>query len=215
MLIASWNLNREVRDGAEELLLGAGADVLLLTEAPPHLALTGYHVTPVGPLMELGQQWASIASRQPLELVESPHPATTVARVGGITFVCSVLPWGSAQGTPWRGDGYAERMLDALDDLDPFLRDQERLVWGGDWNHALEGPLDGSTRRGRDRIDELLTSLGLHAPTRHEPRGVYAINSIDHVAVPDPSATAQHIVAQAGGRRLSDHDLYVVQANDL
>lgn len=211
MRIATWNLDRTLREGAEALLLGLDADVLLLTEAPPDLTLPGYHLTPVGPLMALGQQWSSIASREPLEVQPSPHPTTTVALVGELTAVCSVLPWGSAQGDPWRGDGYVDRMLNALEDLEPFPRDQRDLVRGGDWNHALEGPLHGSTREGRDRIDELLTTLDLHAPTRHDPRGVYAINSIDHVAVSDASATSTHVPALFDDRRLSDHDMYVVR----
>ena len=210
MRIGTWNLNRKLRPGGEGLLLGLDADVLLLTEAPPDLALPGYHLTPVGPLMALGQQWSTIASREPVESLASPHPSTTVAAVAGVVYACSVLPWGGAAGDPWRGNGYTERMLHALDDLAPFLCQQDRLVWGGDWNHALEGPLDGSTLRGRERIDLLLADLGLHAPTRHDPRGVYAINSIDHVAVTDEQAISTHIVAAVDSRRLSDHDAYVV-----
>lgn len=211
MRIGTWNLNRRLRVRAESLLLRLNADVLLLTEAPADLVLPEYKLTPVGPLMALGQQWSTIASREPLRAIPTPHPATTAATIGDTTFVCSVLPWGSAKGAPWRGEGYGDRMLNALDDLEPFLRDQQKLVWGGDWNHTLEGPLTGSTRQGRERLGELLATLDLHAPTRHDPRGVYAMNSIDHVAVSDASATSEHVPAQISSRRLSDHDLYIVQ----
>lgn len=210
MRIGTWNLNRRLRVGAEPLLLRLNVDVLLLTEAPPDLVLPDYKLTPVGPLMALGQQWSTIASREPLRVLSTPHPATTAATIGDTTFVCSVLPWLSAEGAPWRGEGYGDRMVNALDDLEPFMRDQKKLVWGGDWNHTLEGPLNGSTRRGRERLDELLATLNLNAPTRHDPRGVYVMNSIDHVAVSDALATSEHVPAQIGSRRLSDHDMYVV-----
>lgn len=71
-------------------------------------------------------------------------------------------------------------------------------------------PPDGPTLLGRERIDLLLADLGLHAPTRHDPRGVYPIDSVYHVAIADERATSTHIGAAVDSRRLSDPDAYVV-----
>ncbi len=214
MRVATWNLDRELRPGAVELLLDVGADVLLLTEPPSNLELEGYSLTPPGASMPRGQLYAAVASRLdtlgPLEPLPAPHPATTAAVVQGTTFVSTVLPWSSAESDDWRGSTFTERTVHALDDLEPFLRAQPRLVWGGDWNHALEGGLHWQTRAGRDRLELLLGQLALEAPTRHQPRGVYEMQSIDHIAVPGRVVGVEHHSAEAVDGRLSDHDLYVV-----
>lgn len=46
--VATWNLGRELRPGAVELLLGVGADVLLFTKPPSDLELERYSLTPPG-----------------------------------------------------------------------------------------------------------------------------------------------------------------------
>lgn len=214
MRIATWNLNRSLPDGGQELLLGLDADVLLLTEAPPGLELPHYRRTPPGPLMSLGQEWNTILSRRPIRQVDYPHPTTTAAVIDGVTYVSSVLPWSSSvrDGYPGPGDGQIAQTLETLDVLNSYLHGQERLVWGGDWNHSLEEPWDGTPVASRTRLDQLLTDLGLHTPTRHEDRGPYKIKSIDHVAVRDPAATSRHVVAAVGTQRLSDHDAYVVDS---
>lgn len=56
----------------------------------------------------------------------------------------------------------------------------------------------------------MLGKLGLVAPTRDQPRGVFAMHSIDHVVVRGRVLDIEHHSAEAHGRRLSDHDLYVV-----
>ena len=146
----------------------------------------------------------------PLEHLAAPHPATAAAVIGGTTYVSTVLPWTSASGEHWRGSSFTERTLNALDDLRPLLCAEPRLVWGGDWNHTLEGSLQGQTKAGRQAIEELLAELGLAAPTRAQPRGVHLMTSIDHIAVRGPVLAVEHHSAEADGRRLSDHDLYVV-----
>lgn len=209
--VATWNLNVKARPGAPDVLLSLDADVLLLTEAPPDLDLPEYDRTPVGPLMVRGQEWATVLSRRPIERVDRPHVGTVAAVIDGATYVCSVLPWGNApEGDAYRGQGQSAQTVAALNDLEPYLHNQERLVWGGDWNHSLERPWNGSSTAGREGIDRLLNDLTLHAPTRDEERGAYPIKSIDHIAVPDPDATSQHVPVE---RRLSDHDAYVVTAN--
>lgn len=146
--------------------------------------------------------------------MKRPHGASVAAVIDGVTYVSSVLPWGSSPpGPPFRGVGQAAQTVAALKDLKAWLGAQERLVWGGDWNHSLKRPwrYSGSTA-GRERLDALLGELGLHAPTRHLPRGwKYDFPSIDHVAVLDSDATAEHVEANGPAGRLSDHDAYVVE----
>lgn len=214
MRIATWNLNLKMRKGALDLFGSLDADVLLLTEAPPDLDLAGYQRTPPGPLMLRGQEWATILSRRPIQWVERPHGASVAALIDGVTYVSTVLPWGSSPpGPPFRGVGQAAQTVAALEDLESWLGAQDRLVWGGDWNHSLEQPWRYSaSTAGRERLDALLGELGLYAPTRHLPRGwKYDFPSIDHVAVSDPNATAELVEAIGPAGRLSDHDAYVVE----
>lgn len=207
MRTATWNLDVHAGPGKVEQLLALDADVLLLTEVPAGFALPGYHLTPPGPEMVRGQGWAAVASRRPLHPVPTPHVASTAAHVDGVGYVSTVLPWTGAPQEPWSGATTSERMTAAVDRLEPFLLQQDRLVWGGDWNQTMTGGLDGSTRAGRDRLDQALDRLGLALPTRELPRGALPMMTIDHIALADPTAQAVHVSVD---RRLSDHDAYVV-----
>ena len=165
--IATWNLDCKLRPGALDLLLGVDADVLLLTEVPVDLDLPGYAVTSPAATMARGQLYSVVAARHalgPLLAVPAPHPASTAAVVDGTTYVCTVLPWSRAEADDcWRGKTYSERAGFAVDDLEPFLMAQTKLVWGGDWNHTFEGTLSGQTRAGRERLELALERLGLTA----------------------------------------------------
>lgn len=205
--IGTWNLDSRGHAGMSEVLAGLDADVLLLTETPASLNIPGYNITFSADVMARGQSYAAVAARRPLTPVLAPHGASAAARAGSCLYVSTVLPWGRASGPPWRGASFPARTSAALDDLEPFLRTAGEVVWGGDWNHTLEGALSGSTRIGRQRLENLTRDLGLHVPTRHLPRGRYEMSSIDHVAVADPAAQALHVPV---ARRLSDRDAYVV-----
>ncbi len=97
----------------------------------------------------------------------------------------------------------------------PIARLRQPVVWGGDWNHALEGPDHVGSKEGRERIFEVLDALGLQVPTADldAHRGE---RSIDHVAVPKEwvVVSAERVEAVADGKRLSDHDAYVVEIGD-
>jgi len=57
------------------------------------------------------------------------------------------------------------------------------VIWGGDWNHALEGTDHVGSREGRDHITGVLDTLGLPVSTAHlDARG--GERSIDHIAFP-------------------------------
>ena len=90
-------------------------------------------------------------------------------------YVSSVFPWISASGAPWEGESSHSRTLAALEDLKPFLFGAQDLVWGGDWNHTLEGTVTGSTKKGRQRQQEMTRELSLSVPTSRLPRGTYEL----------------------------------------
>ena len=88
------------------------------------------------------------------------------------------------------------------------------VVWGGDWNHALHEREFAGTNDGRGEIKKLLFDLQLQVPTEHLPHAIPGLLSIDHIAVPSPSVwqvtKCRRVVAEAAGKRLSDHDAYIV-----
>ncbi len=89
-------------------------------------------------------------------------------------------------------------------------------MWGGDWNQALEGPEYVGTFDGRKQVQELIHASKLSVPTSVLASASKGHRAIDHIAVPldwDIDA-AYRVVARAGTRRLSDHDAYVVSADD-
>lgn len=71
----------------------------------------------------------------------------------------------------------------------------DRTVWGVDWNHALDGPEHAGSRAGREAIEAALVGLDL-------------------TAVGTPVVRpAERVVIRTEGRRLSDHDAYVVEVS--
>ena len=95
-------------------------------------------------------------------------------------------------------------------ELEPSIN--QATVWAGDWNQALEGRDYVGTGAGRAAITQLLDTRQLSVPTKSLGSATPGHRSIDHIAVPmawDISG-AWRISANVQGRRLSDHDAYVV-----
>jgi hypothetical protein len=221
MKIGTWNM--EGRGGAAQtaFLVDQDCDVLLLTEVRDGWSLPGYNITPGGPDMGPAKRWAAIASRNQLGplVLQGPHPllhpASVAAVVHGTTYVSSILPWaGSGGKTPWHGVDHPARVVSTLKALAPFLNEQKDLVWGGDWNHSLSGPERAGSRAGRMELLALVDDLGLCVPTAGLSHHLAGLLSIDHVAVRGGAEDAQRVVATIGGKRLSDHDFYVVITQD-
>ena len=213
MRIGTWNLAGRWRDEHRTLMLDADCDVWLLTEVNERTTLPGYTVHLSQSPMAARRRWAGIASRLPMASSPDPHPASAQARIGATTYVSSVLPWRNcASRPPWVGDRHADKTRNAVDDLLLRLRAADHLVWGGDWNHALLGREYAGSRGGRDSILSALDELDLVAPTAELPHKTGGLLSVDHIAVSaGRSASATRIVAEHGGKRLSDHDAYVVE----
>ena len=213
MRIGTWNLAGRWTDEHRTLMLGADCDVWLLTEVKERTTLPGYTVHVTQSLMAPRTRWAGIASRLPMASSPDPHPASAQARIGSTTYVSSVLPWRNcASRPPWVGARHADKTRNAVDDLLLRLRAADRVVWGGDWNHALTGREYAGSAGVRAAVAGALDELGLVAPTAELPHRIDGLLSIDHVAVPEDAAgVATRVVAEKDGKRLSDHDAYVVE----
>ncbi|KRF36968.1 endonuclease/exonuclease/phosphatase family protein [Nocardioides sp. Soil805] len=215
MRIGTWNLAGRWSDQHAALIEAEDCDVWLLTEVNERTDLAGHSLHLSTAVMAAKRRWAAVASRLPLTPEADPHPASARARIGSTTYVSSVLPWracGSA--SPWVGARHVDRTENAVQELAVHLRGVSPLVWGGDWNHALTGKEYAGSQGGRRALHDALESLRLEAATTALPHAIEGLLTIDHVAVPvGLDTTASRIDAANEGKRLSDHDAYVVTAD--
>jgi hypothetical protein len=164
--------------------------------------------------MAAKRRWAGIFSRSGLEPLPDPHPASVLGIVDGVASCCSVLPWRSCgSGDTWGDGNHAAKTERCVATLGAALP-RSGLVWGGDFNHALDGAEHAGSKGGRRAVVGALDTWGLTAPTTSLPHQIDTILSIDHVAVPTgwTATSVEHISALTPTGRLSDHDAYVVQA---
>jgi hypothetical protein len=216
MRVGTWNLDGNWSLDHHVFMARQVCDVWLLTEVPERISVQGYKQHLSQESMLKGKRWAGIFSLIPFRFVprEDPHPASAAAVIGDTTFVSSVLPWRTCgSGWPWVGKTTAEKTRAALDGLLNDLPKQD-LVWGGDWNHSLEGSETAGSYDGRAMIVCALEELELWAPTAQLDHRLSGVKSIDHVAVSRqlwPRSKAKHVPAfRDDGTELSDHDAYVV-----
>jgi hypothetical protein len=214
--IGTWNLAGRWTPDHCDLVLRMDCDVVLLTEVSERLDVPGHHLHFGDQPMAPKRRWAGILSREPVSAMPDPHPASAMGRVGSWTYCSSILPWaGSGARPPW-GDGpHAERTARAIDRLRANLPG-ESLIWGGDWNHAMEGREYAGSIGGRRSILEVVHALGLQVPTALLPHRIDGLLSIDHIAVPRGMEVTgvERVCAAVDDRRLSDHDAYVVSVPD-
>ncbi|WP_197026016.1 endonuclease/exonuclease/phosphatase family protein [Nocardioides sp. URHA0020] len=211
MRLGTWNLAGRWSNDHREFLESLQCDVLLLTEVSDRVELPGMtgHVT--NAQMARRRHWAGICSTHPLTPLADPHGASAMAEVLGQRFCSSILPWkGCGSGGPWAGANTAERTIKAVD----AIAKAAPTVWGGDWNHALQGCEHAGSKTGRDHLLKALAGLGLSAATTDAPHQIEGLLSIDHIAVPTRwSAGVEHHSARFDEGRLSDHDAYVVETD--
>lgn len=196
-------------------MLDADCDVWLLTEVSERTSLPGYAVSPSQASMARHRRWAAVASRRPMASSPDPHPASAQAQVGATTYVSSVLPWRACGSRhPWVGARHVDKTEHAVDDVLLRLHTANSLVWGGDWNHSLDGREYAGSQGGRREIARAVDELGLVVATAELPHPIEGLLSIDHIAVPTGVRTsATRIPAAHEGKRLSDHDAYVVDTD--
>jgi len=193
----------------QALLEQEACDLWLLTEVHVDARISdmgGHHTAS---LMGSKKTWAAIFSAAQATPFPDPHPASAMAEVEGIRFISSVLPWRGC-GTPWEAGTHADRLGATLESLRPHVG--RSSIWGGDWNQALEGPEYAGSLEGREHILSTMRDLRLAVPTRSLPSASAGHSSIDHIAVSVDvdGAEAYRIEAGHKGRRLSDHDAYVM-----
>ena len=192
MRIATWNLAARRTPAHEQLLTSLCADVLLLTEV--HVD-TQADARSAG-TMELGQSYAAVRGAD----ATSTRSAWSAAGTrGGVTFVSSVLPW--------RIPSQARRTVKLVRELDDAWP-EGHVVWGGDWNHELQGRLWVGSKEGRAAIADLLERRNMVCPTVGLPARK-GDRSIDHIAVPSSWRVTSACVIDCAS--LSDHDAYVVE----
>ena len=206
--IGTWNLEGRSGSRQREFLESLGCDVLLLTEVPEALDSSPWAVHLSEESIREGVRYAAVAARA---LVPCPsiHPASAVAEVDGWRCCSSVLPWHTTGGAaPWSGNTQAERTEAAC----RAIAGSEVDVWGGDWNHAMQGRDWAGSRGGRAAIEEAVRRLGLRVVTGALLAAGDSQLSIDHVGIPQEAVVdvVERVVASDGRGRLSDHDAYVV-----
>jgi len=151
MRIGTWNLEGRWTPRHLTFLGDLGCDVLLLTEVASVVRPPGFRRHLTGDVMSRGRAWAGVLSRSPLLAAPDPHAASALSTVDGICFCSSVLPWrASGEEPPWSRGDVGDRVDRVLSCLGPRLT--HPLVWGGDFNHALEGPERAGSRSGRASI---------------------------------------------------------------
>ncbi|MGB0099112.1 MAG: hypothetical protein WBP61_02405, partial [Nocardioides sp.] len=207
--IGTWNLAGRWSDDHLASLTTLRCDALLLTEVSDRVEMPGMvgHVSNLQ--MARRRHWAGIWSPYPMTPLPDPHGASAMVEILGYRFCSSILPWRSCGSRePWVGSNTAERTIDAVDAIRKAAPD----IWGGDWNHALEGPEYADSKAGRDHLLKSLAELGLIAATADAPHQIEGLLSIDHIAVPATwSRHVEHHSTLLADGRLSDHDAYVVE----
>lgn len=216
MRIGTWNLDARWDERHRGLVVDMDCDVWLLTEVSDAVAVPGFEMHATVGRMSRGQRWASVLSASG-ERCSEPDPATACVRVpSGLTVWSSVLPWRTCGPTsPWPGARHNDRMDAALERLRVAALGGP-LIWGGDWNHAFEGYVVGS-RHARAVLRSTVDDMDLQVPTACLPHQREAVFTIDHIAVPKSWRVndARRIEAASGSARLSDHDLYVVEVDEV
>lgn len=213
--IGTWNLAGRWTVAHADLLLAQDCDVWLLTEVHERLDLEGFALHKTAGVMAADRCWAAVLAKPAVDPLPDPHPASAAALLGDLLLVSSILPWRSC-GDPgmWGGSTYAEKMENTLRPLEELLR-TKAAVWGGDWNQSLTGPEYAGSKVGRAHLQGTLRRAALDVPTAELPHCRDGIKSIDHIAVPSGThvACARQVAAESGARRLSDHDMYVVETS--
>jgi len=209
MRIGTWNLEGRWTAEHRRVLLDQACDLWLLTEVAAGTELPGYAAVSTEADMLPGKAWAAVLSQHALAPLPDPHPASAAGRVDDLVVCSSVLPWrGSGGEAPWEGRDHVERTAAAVDVLANGLP-KGSLIWGGDFNNALEGTEVAGSAGGAARIRQLVRERELAVPTVGQPQRLPDVRTIDHVAV--PAAWGVTAVRRQETVGLSGHDLYVVE----
>jgi len=198
-----------------EFIAQANCDVWLLTEVPYTFSMEPGQWRFSGLMGGPDKVFAAVWAKAGLEHLGREHETAAFATVNGVRVCSCVLPWRAASSQSWPDKGdLATITHTAVDSLRTRLvHGAGELVWGGDWNQELEGPLRVGTKEGRRAVSALITELDSQTPTSGLDH-VTGDRSIDHIAIPRSWTVGKHEQLPAvadDGTRLSDHDAYIVE----
>jgi hypothetical protein len=215
MRIGTWNLEGRWSAGHATFMQQCACDIWLLSIVQDAFALESGETARSEPRGEGDDvSWSAVWSAAGLEAIEPSHPAVACARVGELLVCSSVLPWRNA--APFSdddGDTVASITRAAIGGVRDALAGGGDVIWGGGWNHGLFEQENVGTLLGRRGIRELVAELTLQTPTARLPNSIAGMFSTDHIAVPErwEVEDASRVIAQLGGRRLTDSDAYVIE----
>lgn len=233
MRIATWNLERggrtrAARPAQEETLRALGADIVVVTEPPCSYKPGANLVT--SPALRPGprgpESWVAITGRsvEPVDL-DTPYAQMAVAArafVEGRTVVIygAVLPWLSVRSHApdlVRGEedfhAVFTRVLEGQRaDLERLRMTSDLVVWAGDFNQSLEGPLRGCSEKGRTAVNDCLAALGLVAWNGDADHARPDLRAVDLICGPKSQAVRARgrIDPVRDGIVMSDHAGYWV-----
>lgn len=230
MRVATWNLEwggrRKTAAHYElEALSRVGFDVAVLTE-PPQAALEFYKAPGVvtsKPDAEDKGPWVAIVG-QGIRSAGRAHRFSAAARTETedgrrVVVYGSVLPWlGVPKSMRSKADQSSEDFFEAelarqVADLRGLLNGPDDLViWAGDFNQNLTGPLDGGSHARRAALQGALDQLGFTAWNGHSSHVIPGLFSIDFICGPADVPVAGTEIIDNGhpSGDLTDHFGYVV-----
>ena len=208
--IGTWNLAGRWSPAHEAFIDSLAGDIWLFTEVKDGILPAAVRSR----AMAGGRKSWTAVSAPEARAVSSPHTVAALATVGELLVCSLVLPWrGARRWWPEPGPSIESLTIATLDAVQPILASHEGdVVLGGDFNHAWSGQEYSGSHAGREAIRTFVDALGLQVPTRDAPHRLPGALAIDHIALPEHwrvDATRRH-VAEAGDRRLSDHNAYTV-----
>ena len=235
MKVATWNLERggrtqRARAAQEDLLRELAADVIALTE-PPATYRDGPEIVASAPRRSgpAGfESWVAVVGEtvEPLPF-EVPYERMAVAAratVGDtpVIIYAAVLPWLSVT-------SHAPDVVRAGEDsmaaftrvLGEQVRDVKELqqrfgelvVWAGDFNQTLAGPLWGGSATRRALLEQALASIGYAAWNEDAEHATDGMRAVDLICAPREHAIVRQgrIDPRRGDVIMSDHAGYWVE----
>jgi len=229
MRVATWNLERGGRRKAAgqqqlEVLNALAPDVSVLTEPSPALLTLSDGVVVSGGPDDAGRRpWVAIRGSNLRQRAAGALWVAADLEFHGRTVLVfgSVLPWLSApsHAPELAKDRSSEQFfVEELDQQVAMIRELapkesgKPVIWAGDFNQTLVGPLWGGSELRREKLQAALAELGLEAWNRCAPHALAEMLTIDLICGPAGIAVrgSKTIDNTRDGRVLSDHAGYVV-----
>lgn len=234
MRIATWNLqrggSRRARVEQQAVLRDINPDVAVLTEpGPGYEDGRGTLISPAERPRAIGPEpWVAIVGHR-LESVELEIPyrrlaaAALVSTDGGAFIVYgAVLPWLAVTAHApelvlpgeTAGDAFRRVLFEQAFDVSE-LRKRYGLpiIWAGDFNQSLVGPISGCSAAGRAVLTQALSEGGFvawNATAAHARPGLCAVDLICGTRDVSPKVV-ERIDPMCNGFPLSDHAGYWVE----